>query len=157
MNNYLNKKVAIREKLFEYSSTNIPLNNKYNTTIGVITNIYDNKFIELDNKILIAIDYIYKIVEDIHNSRGMVPFSQDQLYHICDEGEERYEKSIPPGFKDKKDKDGIRKYSDLIIWKEIINYAKENQLDIIFVTDDVKADWWEKESEFHPKLINEFG
>lgn len=45
MNNYLNKKVAIREKLFEYSSTNIPLNNKYNTTIGVITNIYDNKFI----------------------------------------------------------------------------------------------------------------
>lgn len=61
MNNYLSKKVAIREKLFEYSSTNIPLNNKYNTTIGVITNIYDNKFIELDNKILIAIDYIYKI------------------------------------------------------------------------------------------------
>lgn len=61
MNNYLNEKVAIREKLFEYSSTNISLNNKYNTTIGVITNIYDNKFIELDNKILIAIDYIYKI------------------------------------------------------------------------------------------------
>ena len=32
-----------------------------NKTVGVITNIYDNKFIELDNKILIAIDFIYKI------------------------------------------------------------------------------------------------
>ena len=59
MNNYLNKKVAICEKRFDgNSSTRF---NKYSTTIGVLTNIYDNKFIELDNKILIAIDYIYKI------------------------------------------------------------------------------------------------
>ena len=62
MNNYLNKKVEIREKVFGgVSSTNIPMNNKFNTLVGVITNIYDNKFIELDNKILLAIDYIYKI------------------------------------------------------------------------------------------------
>ena len=63
MNNYLNKKVEIREKVFGgVSSTNIPMtNNKFNTLVGIITNIYDNKFIELDNKILLAIDYIYKI------------------------------------------------------------------------------------------------
>ena len=62
MNNYLNKKVEIREKTFGgISSTNMPMNNKFNTIIGTITNIYDNKFIELDNKILIALDYIYKI------------------------------------------------------------------------------------------------
>lgn len=62
MNNYLNKKVEIREKVFGgVSSTNMPMNNKFNTLVGVITNIYANKFIELDNKILIAIDYIYKI------------------------------------------------------------------------------------------------
>ena len=62
MNNYLNKKVEIREKIFSgVSSTDMPLNNKYNTIIGTLTNIYDNKFVELDNKILISIDYIYKI------------------------------------------------------------------------------------------------
>ena len=62
MNNYLNKKVEIREKVFGgVSSTNMPMNNKFNTLVGVITNIYDNKFIELDNKILLAMDYIYKI------------------------------------------------------------------------------------------------
>lgn len=62
MDNYLNKKVEIREKIFgAASSTHIPMSNKVNTLVGVITNIYANKFIELDNKILIAIDYIYKI------------------------------------------------------------------------------------------------
>ena len=62
MKNYLNKKVEIREKVFGgVSSTNMTLNNKLNTLVGVITNIYDNKFIELDNKILLSIDYIYKI------------------------------------------------------------------------------------------------
>lgn len=62
MNKYLNRKVEIREKTYGgVSSTNIPMNNKFNTIIGTITNIYDNKFLELDNKILIALDYIYKI------------------------------------------------------------------------------------------------
>ena len=62
MDNYINKRVQIREKLFNaISSTNLPLNNRYNFIEGVITNIYDNKFIELDNRILLSLDYIYKI------------------------------------------------------------------------------------------------
>lgn len=60
MKNYLNKRVEIREKVFGgISSTRT--NDKLNTLVGIMTNIYGNKFIELDNKILIAIDYIYKI------------------------------------------------------------------------------------------------
>ena len=62
MNNYLNKKVEIREKVYGgVSSTIMPMNSKCNTLVGIMTNIYDNKFIELDNKILLSIDYIYKI------------------------------------------------------------------------------------------------
>lgn len=64
MKSYINKKVKISEKVFGgMSSTNMPVTvgKSWNTSIGIITNIYDNKFIELDNKILIAIDYIYKI------------------------------------------------------------------------------------------------
>lgn len=62
MDNYLNKKVEIREKVFgSVSSTNIPMSNKINAIVGIVTNIYDNKFLELDNKILISLDYIYKI------------------------------------------------------------------------------------------------
>ena len=62
MDHYLNKKVEIREKIFGVaSSTYFIVQENMNKTVGVITNIYDNKFIELDNKILIAIDFIYKI------------------------------------------------------------------------------------------------
>ena len=57
MNKYLNKKIEVCEKAFEASS-NVK---KTNRLVGIITNIYDNKFIELDNKILIALDYIYKM------------------------------------------------------------------------------------------------
>lgn len=96
----------------------------------------------------------------IKNGQAMCPLSQDSLYSICEEGEHRYKKEIPPGFKDAKSKDGIRKYSDLILWKEIIHHAKEQQVNIIFVTDDVKADWWKTDGtspEFLPALIQEFG
>lgn len=62
MEKYINKKVIIREKVFATaSSTNMPMNNKFNTLIGVITDIIDNRFIELDGKKLVAIDYIYTL------------------------------------------------------------------------------------------------
>ena len=61
MKEYLNKKVEIREKVFSsVSSTCIPMSNSINTITGTITNIFD-EFIEVDNKILVAIKYIYTI------------------------------------------------------------------------------------------------
>ena len=100
------------------------------------------------------------MVQDlIINKQVMQDFTRDEVYVICEEGENRYKKEIPPGYKDGKKKDGIRKYSDLILWKEVIRYAKEQKKNIIFVTDDVKPDWWNIENdkyEFLPQLIKEF-
>ena len=81
------------------------------------------------------------------------------IYLWCEEGEKRYSKNIPPGYKDK-GKGGLREYCDLIIWKEILGYAKEENKNVTFMTDDVKEDWWErngKDLNFHSKLIKEFG
>lgn len=46
----------------------------------------------------------------------------------------------------KKDKGNKAIYGDLIIWKEIINYASAEKKPIIFVTDDRKEDWWRIEN-----------
>lgn len=36
-----------------------------------------------------------------------------------------------------------KKYADYLIWQQILDHVKEKKLkDIIFVTDDNKADWW---------------
>lgn len=105
---------------------------------------------------------VYDLVEEIINDgRCMPPVTQEEIYQICDEGERRYKSQppTPPGFKDAKDKDGVRKYRNLIIWKEILRYAKRNSTNVIFITDDAKSDWWDKEQGskiFHPHLISEF-
>ncbi|EHH1109122.1 hypothetical protein J7H87_002281 [Vibrio parahaemolyticus] len=86
---------------------------------------------------------------------GSRPHTQEYLNSIYEEGKERYENQIPPGFydsvKEKRSRpefysDGLRyerKYGDLIIWKQIIDRAKDNDIkNVIFVTDDKKPDWW---------------
>lgn len=84
-------------------------------------------------------------------------YSQEWIDSIEQEGKERFEKSIPPGFDDKgKGNSKLngedirrygeisyrRKYGDLIIWKDIIKYAtsNENGKKVIFVTDDGQSE-----------------
>lgn len=87
-------------------------------------------------------------------------FSLDEIYLLCAEGEKRYKKGIPPGYKDGKDKSGVQAYGDFLIWKELLNYCREKNFNLIFVTDDVKEDWYELNNServgFRQELINEF-
>ncbi|PFX61668.1 hypothetical protein COL36_10765 [Bacillus wiedmannii] len=84
------------------------------------------------------------------------------LMEIIKEGELRYKYSLPPGFKDADKKEGIDKFGDLILWKEIIKRAGEiSEKNIIFVTSDTKSDWFlkNKKNEIispREELISEF-
>ena len=105
-------------------------------------------------------DFLEKFIEAIDtNGQVMIAPSQEDIYRWCEEGQKRYKNEIPPGFKDAKNKDGVRMYSDLILWQETLRYAKKESTNLIFITDDVKADWWEVidgNRQFHTKLIEEF-
>lgn len=105
-------------------------------------------------------DLLMEIVSGLDDRDQVMPSpSQEDIYKWCEEGEDRYKRKMPPGFEDAKNKDGVRKYSDFILWKEVLRCASANKKDIIFVTDDVKADWWETISgsrQFYPRLIEEF-
>lgn len=67
-------------------------------------------------------------------------FTFSEQMNYVQEGSFRYSNKIPPGYEDEK-KEGLAKYGDLIIWKEILKYAKENSSNIIYVTKDTKLDW----------------
>lgn len=69
------------------------------------------------------------------------PFSFSEIKEIVKEGAVRYANQIAPGYKDAETKSGIRKYGDLIVWKETLRHAKEAKRDVIFVTNDTKPDW----------------
>ncbi|MEX0829559.1 MAG: PIN domain-containing protein [Nitrospirales bacterium] len=91
---------------------------------------------------------------------GPPPTTQEELNEIYAEGEERFSNEIPPGYLDQsKDSQkhseiyisgGLRykrKYGDLLLWKQIIKYAKDNKVkSVIFITGDQKEDWWWKEN-----------
>lgn len=105
-------------------------------------------------------DQVLALITSIEQNNAIMDApTQTDIFSWCEDGEMRYKKSVPPGFKDAKNKDGVRKYSDLIIWMEILRFARGANKNIIFVTDDVKVDWWESENGtqvFHQQLIDEF-
>jgi hypothetical protein len=108
-------------------------------------------------------DDILREIESIFADTVGQPFEAEELDKIYSEGEARYKAKIPPGYKDGKKQDEIesmRRYGDLVLWKEILNKAAKNGNGIIFVCDDKKEDWWlqfkGKTIGPRPELIREF-
>jgi len=117
-------------------------------------------------------DYIRDKIADLFQGKiGEPPIDQAELDEIYSEGQQRYEISRPPGFKDQQIKNpdshhickGLafkRVYGDLILWKQILKQVKSKPLShIIFITGDNKPDWWRiKDGETiggRPELIEE--
>lgn len=77
---------------------------------------------------------------------------------ISEEFNKRCQLGIPPGYKDKS-KD-TNSSGDLVIWKEIINVAREKNRHVIFVSGDEKPDWWYNSDKktLYPRfeLVDEF-
>jgi hypothetical protein len=93
---------------------------------------------------LLKSDPIYDDLTKIFENKISKPFDDENLKNIYKEGETRFEEKIPPGYEDEKNKKGDRKYGDLVLWKQIIEKAKETKKPIIFITDERKTDWWWK-------------
>ena len=90
-------------------------------------------------------DTILSQILELYDGKVGTGFDKDDMDKIIAEGEERVKKHIPPAYKDSKKADATcdnNAYGDFVIWKEIINYAKDNKRDVIFITDDKKEDWW---------------
>lgn len=85
-------------------------------------------------------DVVFGRLLDLFDGKVGKPLNDDEINNIEKEGEKRYASKTPPGYKDNKKTEN--KYGDLLVWKEIISYAKSNNVDIIFVTHDQKEDWW---------------
>lgn len=144
-NEFLDKIIQIQKDL---QSTSKPpfLTNKVDKELN---NVFEKVTSEVKESINKYCDYlkndpIYNSISELFKNRITNQFTQDELNQIFKEGEERFKNKIPPGFEDEKTKEGIRKYGDLILWKQIILKAKELKKDVILITDERKIDWWWK-------------
>lgn len=129
-----------------------------------IIELTDNFSIELQSTIKAKINSLVtdeqenlynELIKIIEDRIGDI-YSQEWIDEVQKEGEERFENSIPPGFDDKNKEENDsssqstrrygnilyqRKFGDLLIWKDIMEYAKKNKKGkkVIFVTDDGKS------------------
>jgi DNA-directed RNA polymerase subunit F len=99
-------------------------------------------------------DEIRDTLNEFFNGKvGDKPKDQKWLDDLFKDGEERFKKKIPPGFND----DGLyyeRQYGDLILWKQMINKSKSEDIEnVFFITDDAKEDWWYKINSNGKKTI----
>ena len=146
----------IAKKISDYRKHNYTdiskLQNDLNEKIKDARNIIADFEKSHSAEIQLNIDFLQndkvKAFVDLLESQGCVgeKISFSQKLSILQEGQVRFDNLIPPGFRDSA-KDGKDKYGDLFIWKSIIAIAKEKNCNIIFVCNDTKEDWWEKENE----------
>lgn len=130
------------------------------TIVKVIKKIEKSKDI---HSTFINEDNIHTKITNLFTNRISEEITEDVLKKIYAEGKNRYEKLIPPGFADAKNKSNSPEnnlYGDLIIWKHLIEIAKKEDKDVIFITDDRKNDWWDnyngQTKGALPQLFKEF-
>lgn len=117
---------------------------------------------------VISEDQIRSRLDSLLTSRiGPKPENQKAISALEKEAEDRFKSKVPPGYmdddKEKSDEPVFsygsityqRKFSDYIVWSQIIDFAQERELsDLIFITDDNKEDWWLKVKQNGEKTIS---
>lgn len=106
-------------------------------------------------------DHLLQRVAALFDGRVGAPPTEEELTQMHEDARKRFEAQVPPGYEDAKTKEGVRKYGDYILWRQILNNASELHRDFILVTDDDKSDWWLKDEKKkslapRPELIQEF-
>lgn len=115
----------------------------------------------------ISSDEIKDHLETLLDNRVGEEYSREQIEAALIDGKSRYDEKIPPGYCDAKKGgdsslfvDKCRPYGDYIVWLQIIDKANTEKKSVIFITGDVKDDWWisfqGKTVGPQPLLVQEF-
>lgn len=87
-------------------------------------------------------------------------YEDGDLNNIYADGDERYSHSIPPGYMTERNVDNRVLFHDLIVWKQLQKYSKDQAKDVLLITGNVRKDWYYivKNRIVSPRneLINEF-
>jgi hypothetical protein len=71
------------------------------------------------------------------------PLPADEMRIAKKEAQQRIADKRPPGWKDANKRDNAE--GDYLIWYQTLQKSKETGADVLFVTGDVKPDWWRME------------
>jgi PIN like domain len=89
-------------------------------------------------------DAVLKRLETILDGRVGGRLDDVVYSKAVEEGLRRVDSGEPPGYMDKK-KDDSGAAGDYLVWEQVLIEAERRSGDVVFVTGDVKDDWWRKE------------
>lgn len=115
----------------------------------------------------VSADEIKDRLEVLLEGRVGAAYDRLAVEDILKDGKLRYDEKIPPGYADvKKGGDSVlfadrcRPYGDYIAWLQTMDKAKLDSKPVVFITGDVKEDWWVsilgRTVGPQPQLIEEF-
>lgn len=89
-------------------------------------------------------DEILSLIAELLDGKVGPPLDFEEHAQCTAEAKRRNEARIPPGYEDKKKegRGGDLEAGDYLVWFQLIQECKNRQRDILFVTGDVKEDWW---------------
>ena len=90
-------------------------------------------------------DAVLQDLEPVLDRRCGAALAEDQHRAAVQEGMRRVDSRLPPGYMDKKKGDEIAA-GDFLVWEHTLLEAARRGVDVLFVTGDVKEDWWREES-----------
>jgi hypothetical protein len=102
---------------------------------------------QAEHEALLKDDPYYAKLTGLLDGRVGEAYSEERLALAFEEARKRYAKGVPPGFMDFGKKPEPDCFGDYVGWRQILEFSKEAKRPIIFVTDDLKADWWYTHSE----------
>ncbi len=112
--------------------------------------------LKMSHPIIERDDRVQNSLRSMFHGKVGDPYLSARLDEIYSEAEMRYKAKVPPGFADAADKPSPQKYGDVVLWYQVIDYAKFQKKPVILVTGDRKEDWWLKNGPIRPELIEEF-
>lgn len=89
-------------------------------------------------------DPVLRSLESMLRNRVGLPLGDEAHAAAVVEGLRRVAEREPPGYMDKK-KDDEGAAGDYLVWEQVLIEAKRRRCDVLFVTGDVKEDWWREE------------
>lgn len=121
--------------------------------------VTDHGVLEELNNLTLKSDSIKELVDRIKSKDNIMDdLTIEEIYTYSEEASKnaKIRGAKVPGLKDGK-KPGILPFNDFFIWKEILKYSLRERVDVIYVTDDQKNDWFEDDpSSGGKKLIGKY-
>ncbi|MEU6969649.1 PIN domain-containing protein [Kitasatospora aureofaciens] len=85
-------------------------------------------------------DAILIRLSQILAGRAGSPLPDPDYAAALEEAARRVQAKEPPGYRDRKK--GENAAGDYLVWEQLLREAKARNCDVVFVTSDVKEDWW---------------